>query len=137
MSGRKTPESVRLDKWLWAVRLFKTRSQATDACRLNRVQVDGREAKPSRELRTGATIAVQMEDLVRTVRVTQLLEQRVGASLVPAFLEDLTPAEAYEAARQRRQQRRMAPPVAPQFKPSGRARKLIAQLYNNPVDGEP
>lgn len=87
---------VRFDKWLWAVRLFKTRSLAASACRLGQVTVEGQPVKPARDVRVGETIAARTGDITRTVKVLQLLENRVGAPRVKEFAEDLTPASEYE-----------------------------------------
>ena len=90
---------MRIDKWLWAVRLFKTRGLATTACRDGRVRVGGQPAKAGREVRVNDLIVAKMADLTRTVRVLALLEQRVGAAVVKEFAEDLTPASEYEKRR--------------------------------------
>ncbi len=94
-------ESVRIDKWLWAVRLCKTRQLAADACRLARVRIGGQEVKAAREVRPGDIITVEQPDITRTVRVLAPLEKRVGAGLVPGYMEDLTPPEERAAARRR------------------------------------
>lgn len=84
---------VRLDKWLWAVRLYKSRSVASEACQEGHVTIAGLPAKASRNVQVGDTIRAKTGDLTRTVRVTALLEKRVGAKLVSQYLEDLTPPE--------------------------------------------
>jgi len=84
-------EGVRIDKWLWAVRLFKTRSQATEACRSGKVRVDGQIIKPSRELKPGDQISISQHAITRTVKVIELLDNRVGAPLVTQYMLDLTP----------------------------------------------
>lgn len=84
---------MRLDKWLWAVRLFKTRSAATAACRSGTVRVDGQRAKPSAAVQPGQTLVVRRGPQVRTVRVEALLAKRVGAKEVSAYATDLTPSE--------------------------------------------
>jgi ribosome-associated heat shock protein Hsp15 len=89
-------KSVRIDKWLWAVRLFKTRSQATDACRAGKVKIDGDAIKPSRDVKQNQVITVSQGVFTRTVKVIQLLEKRVGAKLVADYMLDLTPAEEYQ-----------------------------------------
>lgn len=89
-------QTVRIDKWLWAVRLFKTRSQATDACRVGKVKVDGVAVKPSRELKLDQEISIQYGPITRTVKVIGLIEKRVGAKLVPDNLIDLTPQDEYQ-----------------------------------------
>ncbi len=93
--------AVRIDKWLWAVRLFRTRSAAAEACNGGKVTVNGLNAKPARSIRPGDIICAHTGVLTRTVRVTLAIERRIGAALVAQHLEDLTPAAEYEAARQR------------------------------------
>jgi ribosome-associated heat shock protein Hsp15 len=85
--------AARLDKWLWAVRLFRTRSLATAACRAGDVTIDERPVKPSRDVRLGETILVRQGVMRRTVVVLGVPPSRVGAALVPDFLEDRTPPE--------------------------------------------
>ncbi|MBI5384470.1 MAG: RNA-binding S4 domain-containing protein [Verrucomicrobia bacterium] len=96
----QTPDRVRIDKWLWAVRLYRSRSLATEACHAGHVKIGGNNVKPSRDVRVGETIIALTGRIHRTIRVLSLLEQRVGAKLVPQFLEDLTPAEEYARARE-------------------------------------
>src|SRR5688572_11042302 len=93
-------ESVRIDKWLWAVRLYKSRSLATQACHAGHVKIGGNSVKPSRDVRAGEQITVFAGRVLRTVKVVALPDQRVGAKLVRQFLEDLTPPEAYARARE-------------------------------------
>lgn len=88
-------KTVRIDKWLWAVRLFKTRSQATDACRAGKIKIENDSIKPSREVKTGQVISLHQGIITKTVKVVGLLEKRVGAKLVAGYMEDLTPAEEY------------------------------------------
>jgi ribosome-associated heat shock protein Hsp15 len=121
--------SVRLDKWLWAVRLFKTRAQAADACRLQRVKFNGAEVKAARDVRSGDVYEIQLDSMVRTVRVTALVERRVAGKFVENFLEDLTPADVVEAARVRREALRLSPTIAPDFRPSKKDRELLRQIY--------
>ena len=93
--------TTRADKWLWSVRLFKTRTLATEACEAGRVQVNGQPAKPARAVRPGDTIIAVVHDLTRTVKVLAILEKRIGAKLVPTYLEDLTPPAEFEKAREK------------------------------------
>lgn len=86
-------DSLRIDKWLWAVRLFKTRSDAADACRNNRVLVNGAFTKPSREIKPGDTVSVRRLPVTFTFKVLGLVSSRVGAKLVPEYLENVTPQE--------------------------------------------
>lgn len=89
-------QTVRIDKWLWAVRLYKTRSQATDACRSGKVRIDDVVVKPSRELKLNQIISIHAGPITRTVQVKGMIEKRVGAKLVPDNMIDLTPEEEYK-----------------------------------------
>lgn len=87
---------VRIDKWLWSVRLFKTRSMATTACNAGKVKIDGNNVKPSRMLKIGEEVQVQLHRIKKTVKVIALLDKRVGAKLVPDYMDDLTSPEEYK-----------------------------------------
>jgi len=87
---------MRIDKWLWAVRLYRTRSIATNACRAGEVTISGQPVKPSREVRVDDLIVAKTGYIHRKVKVRGLLEQRVGATAAKEFAEDLTPAAEYE-----------------------------------------
>ncbi|GET23924.1 RNA-binding S4 domain-containing protein [Prolixibacter sp. NT017] len=89
-------DQVRVDKWLWAVRVFKTRSIATDACKKGRVTIDGQSVKPSRTLKPGEVIEVRKNPVRYSYKVKQLIQKRVGAKLVPEYMEDVTPASELE-----------------------------------------
>lgn len=89
-------DSVRIDKWLWAVRIFKTRSQAAAACKGGKVKIEGQNVKASREVKEGEVITVSLTVFIKTVKVKSLLHRRVGAKLVPEHMEDLTPQEEYD-----------------------------------------
>jgi ribosome-associated heat shock protein Hsp15 len=91
---------ARIDKWLWAVRLFKTRSLAASACRDGKVLVGGQRVKPAREVHLGEIISARAHGVQRTVKALAVPPGRVSAKLVPEFLEDLTPAAEYEKARE-------------------------------------
>ncbi|MGA2823779.1 MAG: RNA-binding S4 domain-containing protein [Bacteroidales bacterium] len=88
-------EGVRIDKWLWAVRVFKTRNQATLACRSGKVRISDQPVKPSREVKIGEMITISLDSLTRSVKVLAPIEHRVGAKLVEQFMVDLTPQEEY------------------------------------------
>ncbi len=89
--------SVRIDKWLWAVRVFKTRSMASDACRSGKVLIGGQEVKPSREVKIEDVVKVRINpQFTRTLVVLKSLSNRVGAKLVPEFANDITPPEEFE-----------------------------------------
>ena len=87
---------VRMDKWLWAARLFKTRSLAADAIKGGKVKIDGNPVKPSREVKEGDIIQVQIDQLHKIVEVKTVVKNRVSAKQVPEVYNDLTPKEEYE-----------------------------------------
>lgn len=87
---------ARLDKWLWAARIYKTRTLASDACKNGRVAINGAQAKPSRTVKTGDKVDVKKSPITYTFRVKQPIEKRVGAKLLPDVLENITSAEQYE-----------------------------------------
>jgi len=89
-------EKERIDKWLWAVRLFKTRSLATEACKKGRIFINGAEVKPSHEVKPGETILVRKLPLVYTVKVIALTHNRLPAQRVKEFMIDLTSPEELE-----------------------------------------
>ena len=87
---------VRIDKWLWAVRVYKTRSQATDACRKGRVTLKGHPVKPGKNIKTGDVITVYKDNVHYVIRVKGLIEKRTSAKFAPDFMEDLTSPEELE-----------------------------------------
>ena len=89
-------EEVRIDKWLWAARLFKTRAIATDAIKGGKVKINDVAVKPSREVKEGDVIQVQIEQLHKVVQVKTVIKNRVSAKQVPEVYADLTPKEEYE-----------------------------------------
>ena len=82
---------LRLDKYLWCIRVFKTRSEATEACNGNKVQVNGVPSKPSKEVKIGDMLVIRKGPVELTYRVKAALHARVGAALVPEYAENLTP----------------------------------------------
>jgi len=95
----QAPETVRIDKWLWAVRLYRSRSLAAEACHAGQVKIGGNRVKPSRDVRPGEEITLRTGCVRRTVKVIALLDQRISAKLINQFVEDLTPPEEYARAR--------------------------------------
>lgn len=89
----KAEEKLRIDKYLWSIRLFKTRSLATEACRAGRVKLDGQNLKPSYLVKVGDTFAIQKGIERKTIKVIDLLHRRVDAKTAVLFYEDLTPVE--------------------------------------------
>jgi len=86
---------VRVDKWIWAVRIFKSRSQATEACKSGKVSIDGVAIKPSRSIEVGDMIQVTKNQIHMTLEVIELLDKRVGAKLVSKYMKDHTPSDEY------------------------------------------
>lgn len=89
-------EQARIDKWLWSVRIFKTRTLASDACKKNRVSINGQVAKPSRMVKVGDKVSVRKPPIEYRFEVLQPLEKRVGAKLVEQYMRNITPREEYE-----------------------------------------
>ena len=89
-------EEARIDKWLWASRIFKTRSIAADACKNGRVTVGNVTVKPSRMVKVGETVSVRKPPITYSFRILKTIEQRVGAKLLPEIYENVTAPEQYE-----------------------------------------
>lgn len=89
-------EEVRIDKWLWAVRLFKTRTLASEACKKGRVLIDNQTIKPSRHVKKGEIIQVKRNPVVFSFKVLELAENRMNAKLVPDFMENVTTPDQLE-----------------------------------------
>ena len=126
-------ESYRVDKWLWEVRLFKTRSLATEACKAGKIKMDGNSVKAAKELKPGDIITVSLNPLFKTVKVIQFPKSRLGAKLVPEYMEDLTPQEEYdrvkliEAANSEYRQRGVG-------RPTKKSRRMIDRLKEDKED---
>lgn len=88
--------NIRIDKWLCAVRVFKTRNQATEACRAGKVKIEGQNIKPSHEVRIDEIITVQSGKITKTLKVIGLIKNRVSAKLAVNNVEDMTPEEEYQ-----------------------------------------
>ena len=87
---------ARVDKWLWAARIFKTRTMAAAACKKGQVSMGGQQLKPSHVVHAGNVIDVRKPPITYSFRVLQAIEKRVGARLIPEILENVTPPEQYE-----------------------------------------
>lgn len=90
---------IRIDKYLWAIRQYKTRTQAGEACRGGKVKINGQTIKASRDIKVGDVIEVSTPGLIKKIQVTQILSHRVGAPKVPEYMLDLTPQEAVDQAK--------------------------------------
>lgn len=86
-------DKVRIDKFLWAVRIFKTRSIASDACNKGRILIDGAQTKPSKEVKGGETITVRKPPVIYSYKIINTLKSRVSAKLVEQYIEDITSVE--------------------------------------------
>ena len=118
---------MRIDQWLWAVRIYKTRSAAAEAIKGGHVKIDGEPVKPAREVRLDELIVTRLNQMTRTTRVVGIPKSRVGARLLPEFMEDLTPPEEY----QRRREANLLPPgfrTKGTGRPTKRERREIDQL---------
>jgi len=89
-------ETARIDKWLWAARIFKTRSIAADACKNGRVTIGGVNVKPSHTIKVGVVISVRKPPVTYSFKVIKCIEQRVGAKLLPEIYENVTDPKQYE-----------------------------------------
>lgn len=108
-------EGLRIDKWLWAVRVYKTRSVATEACRNGRVKVNSQVVKPSHEVKIDEVVDINLHTFTRTIKVTGLLQNRVSATLAVNYMQDLTPPEEYEKQKLRHE-------INHEFRPRGTGR---------------
>ena len=126
-------ENTRIDKWLWMLRIFKTRSLATEECKKGRVRVNDAEVKPSKEVKLGDTITVRKSPVVYSYIVKGIPTSRVGAKLVLDFLENITPEDelvklepgfmAFQGYRKRGQGR-----------PTKKERRTLDDLRDSPLD---
>lgn len=89
-----TTDKVRIDKWLWAVRVFKTRSVSADTCNAGRVKIDGKSVKPAYQLKLGDTVTIQSGQERKVLKVLRLIEKRVGAPIALTCYEDQSPPPA-------------------------------------------
>lgn len=118
---------MRLDQWLWAVRLFKTRSLAAAAIKGGHVKVNGSATKPAHEAKASEVVTVRIEIMTRTVRVLGAPPARVAAKLVPQYAEELTPPEEFE---KQRALRFLRPAVRPRGagRPTKRERRKLEEF---------
>jgi ribosome-associated heat shock protein Hsp15 len=121
---------VRIDKWLWAVRVYKTRGLAAAACRNHHVMIAGQPVKPSRPVKLSDLILARNGDVTRSLRVLGFAEQRVGAAAVNQFMEDLTPRSELQKPRD--------PVLPPLFlrpkgtgRPTKKERRALGRIENS------
>ncbi len=128
MSTPPVETAARLDKWLWAVRVFKTRSLAADACRAGSIAVNQKPAKPARDVRPGELVTIQQGLLLRTLQVVAVPRSRVGAKLLTDYCTDLTPPAEYEKLRESKVQHLLAREKG-SGRPTKRDRRLLDRLF--------
>jgi ribosome-associated heat shock protein Hsp15 len=92
-------EEVRIDKYLWSIRVYKTRSEATDACKGGKIRLNGGDVKPSKTVKVGDVVVARKGPVTYTYRILQLIDKRQGAKLVPNYAENLTPPEELDKLR--------------------------------------
>ncbi len=125
--------SVRIDKFLWAVRLFKTRSKAAEACSKGRVLMAGQPVKSSRMVRCGDEFSIKVPPAVKTYKVLDLSEKRMGAKLVEGFIVDITPKDELELLELARLAQKMNRPRG-QGRPTKKERRDLDELSNTGDD---
>jgi len=128
--NNENDSGARLDKWLWAVRVFKSRTLATAACRAGSVLVNGHPSKPSRDLKPGEELVVRLGLIHRTLVFLGAPKGRVSAKQVPGFCEDRTPAAEYEKAKEHRVQQLLAREKG-SGRPTKRERRDIDRFLGN------
>jgi ribosome-associated heat shock protein Hsp15 len=94
-------ETVRIDKYLWAIRQYKTRNKAAEACKSGKVKLNDQSVKPSKDVHSGDEIEITIDIIRKKIKVTGLIENRVSASLAVEYYEDLTPEEEYDKLRKK------------------------------------
>jgi len=122
---QKIRREIRIDKWLWCVRVFKSRTLAGEACNGGKIKINGERVKPSYHVKTGEVITVQQGYVKRSYRVLGFLDKRVSAALVKNFAEDITPQEELEKAKTGRMVSYQS-----KFKSMGRPTKKDRRLIN-------
>lgn len=131
----KTNEPVRIDKFLWAVRLFKTRALAAEACEKNRVTQNGQPLKASRNVKPGDTFDLRQPPIVRSFRVLQTSGNRMGAKLVPEFIEDVTSPEMLQQLEMAKLAQAMNRPKG-LGRPTKKERRDLDELFDTDWDDE-
>ncbi len=120
-------DEIRIDKWLFAVRLFKTRGQAAEACRRGKIKLNETPAKAAKSIKVGDIVNVRQSPMTRSLEVIALTERRIGAKLVENFAKDITPKEEWDKYHKSRSNRNLNQNKL-QGRPSKRERRLIDQF---------
>ena len=120
-------DEIRIDKWLFAVRLFKTRGQATEACRRGKIKLNESQAKAAKSIKLGDIINIRQSPMIRSLEVIGLTERRIGAKLVENFAKDITPKEEWDKFYKSKSNRTEKQNKS-QGRPSKKERRLIDQF---------
>jgi ribosome-associated heat shock protein Hsp15 len=120
-------DEIRIDKWLFAVRLFKTRGQAAEACRRGKIKLNETPAKAAKSIKVGDVVNVRQSPMTRSLEVIDLTERRIGAKLVENFAKDITPKEEWDKYHKSRSNRNLNQNKF-QGRPSKKERRLIDQF---------
>ena len=125
---------VRVDKWLWAVRVFKTRTMASDACKAGRVKIEGKSVKPSRMIQIGDTVSAQKGQEKKVLKVVKLIEKRVGAKIAVECYEDFSPPPIPRTPSELQKSSFWDYPSATRAKGSGRPTKKERRILDDFYD---
>ena len=120
-------DEIRIDKWLFAVRLFKTRGLATEACRRGKIKLNESQAKAAKSIKLGDIINIRQSPMIRSHEVIGLTERRIGAKLVENFAKDITPKEEWDKF-YKSKSNRTENQNKPQGRPSKKERRIIDQF---------
>tara|TARA_B100000965_G_C19488074_1_gene711702 strand:+ start:94 stop:489 length:396 start_codon:yes stop_codon:yes gene_type:complete len=120
-------DEIRIDKWLFAIRIFKTRGQAAEACRKGKIKLNEISAKAAKSIKVGDIITVRQSPMIRSLQVIGLTERRIGAKLVENFAKDITSKEEWDKYHKARNSRNENQNKS-QGRPSKRERRLIDQF---------
>lgn len=123
---------VRIDKWLWAVRIFKTRSLAAEACKKGKVILNGIALKPSRSVKIGDILQIRSNPVTFSFKVLNLSENRMGAKLIPEYMENITTPDQLELLKLHRLSR-----TVQRARGTGRPTKKDRREIENYIDSEP
>tara|TARA_Y100000739_G_scaffold174330_1_gene152038 strand:+ start:741 stop:1136 length:396 start_codon:yes stop_codon:yes gene_type:complete len=120
-------DEIRIDKWLFAVRLFKTRGLATEACKRGKIKLNESQAKAAKSIKLGDIINIRQSPMIRSLEVIGLTERRIGAKLVENFAKDITPKEEWDKFYKSKSNRTESQNKS-QGRPSKKERRLIDQF---------
>ena len=121
-------DEIRIDKWLFAIRIFKTRGQAAEACRKGKIKLNEISAKAAKSVKVGDIITVRQSPMIRSLQVIGLTERRIGAKLVENFAKDITSKEEWDKYHKKARSSRNENHNKSQGRPSKRERRLIDQF---------